>query len=101
MKLKEKELKIINHYGVMPQLKHFQSEIFELNEAIIQYEIMKKVDKLSKYIPMGYSHIIEEIADVQMMLNQLKEFYSISEISIDVVMNEKANRQIERIKNNE
>lgn len=36
--MKEDLLKIINTYGVMPQLKYFQSEVFELNEAIIKYE---------------------------------------------------------------
>ena len=36
--MNEKLRRIINHYGVKKQLKYFQSEIFELNEAIIQYE---------------------------------------------------------------
>ena len=35
---KEELLKIINTYGVMPQLKYFQSEVFELNEAIFEKE---------------------------------------------------------------
>ena len=35
--MKEKLLKIINHYGVMLQLKYLQSEVFELNEAIIRH----------------------------------------------------------------
>ena len=34
----DKLLEIINHYGVLPQLKYFQSEVFELNEAILNYE---------------------------------------------------------------
>ena len=36
--MKENLLKIINHYGVMPQLKYFQSEVFELNESIFEKE---------------------------------------------------------------
>ena len=36
--MKEDLLKIIQHYGVMPQLKYFQSEVFELNESIINAE---------------------------------------------------------------
>lgn len=36
--MKNDLLKIINHYGVIPQLKYFQSEVFELNEAIISAE---------------------------------------------------------------
>lgn len=41
-KMDEKLRKIINHYGLNAQLKYFQSEVFELNEAIVkkmQYRI--------------------------------------------------------------
>ena len=49
--MKDDLLKIISFYGVMPQLKYFQSEIFEMNEAIIKYE----------NIPNGiYEHIKNE-----------------------------------------
>ena len=34
--MNEKLRKIINHYGMDKQLKYFQSEVFELNEAIIK-----------------------------------------------------------------
>lgn len=36
--MKDKLLKIINTYGVLTQLKYFQSEVFEFNEAIFDYE---------------------------------------------------------------
>ena len=32
-------LKIISTYGVLPQLKYFQSEVFELVEAVINREL--------------------------------------------------------------
>ncbi len=102
--MKEKLLKIIEHYGVMPQLKYFQSEVFELNEAILQYEHINNYDKTSSnfktYInnDMMY-HIAEEIADVQVMLNQFKEYYKISDEQIEGIMNYKIDRQLERIKN--
>jgi len=35
--MNEKLRKIINHYTVKKQLKYFQSEVFELNEAILNY----------------------------------------------------------------
>lgn len=103
MTLEEKELKIIDHYGVIPQLKYFQSEVFELNEAIIEYEIRKNhhLGDIAKVNSISKSEIKEEIADVQMMLNQFKKYYGISDITIDIIMNEKANRQLERIKNSE
>lgn len=97
MTLEEKEAAIITHYGVMPQLKYFQSEIFELNEAIIKAEEFKKYN--DRYSIFNLNDITEEIADVQMMLNQLKKYYSVSDIALDVVMNRKANRQLERIAN--
>lgn len=100
MTLKEKESFIINHYGVLPQLKYFYSEIFELTEAIINQQWLES-EFHKEAINEGREHIAEEIADVQMMLNQFKEFYSVSDIVIDSTMNLKANRQIERIKNNE
>lgn len=99
--MKEKLLKIIEHYGVMPQLKYFQSEIFELNEAIIQYENSgwDFSDESCEDIERDYRyHIAEEIADVEVMLNQFKEYYKITDEQIEGIMNYKINRQLERIK---
>lgn len=91
MKLEEKAKAIIDNYGVVHQLKHFQSEVWELNEAIMVFELGDGDIK----------HVIEELADVQLMLNEFKEYYEISDMEIDFNMNFKANRQLERIKNNE
>ena len=74
--MEEKLLKIINHYGVLPQLKYFQSEVFELNEAIIKYEdyYYENYDEgIGKIEWVKWrEHIAEEIADVEVMLLQLK-----------------------------
>lgn len=85
----EKLLKIINNYGVMHQLKYFQSEIFELNEAII----------LEQYDEDSIEHIAEEIADVEVMLLQFKEYYHIDGNLILEIMNKKIDRQLGRIEN--
>ena len=37
------ELEIIKHYGVRKQLKYFQTEIYELIEAVLSYEDRKKL----------------------------------------------------------
>lgn len=87
--MKDKLLDIINHYGVMPQLKYFQSEVFELNEAIIKHETSG----------CEYQHIVEEIADVMVMLEQFKLYYDISSEEITEIFWNKVDRQIERIKN--
>ena len=86
--MKEDLLKIIQHYGIMPQLKYFQSEVFELNESIIK----------EQYGEDDINHIAEEIADVQVMLNQFKEYYVITNREIEEVMKYKVERQLDRIK---
>lgn len=85
--MKEDLLKIINNYGVIPQLKYFQSEVFELSEAIIKHEVLG----------CGYKHITEEIADCLVMLNQFVEYYEIQESDIYIIMEQKIDRQLDRI----
>lgn len=97
--MKEDLLKIINHYGVMPQLKYFQSEVFELNEAIITHELKKSVEyeiPLTEIIGTK-EHITEEIADVMVMLEQFKAYYNLDNNNIIEIMKFKIERQLERI----
>lgn len=92
-------LKIINTYDVLPQLKYFQSEVFELTEAIIQkeYPAIAKDKKPYELEMFEKEHITEEIADVMVMLLQFKEYYKIDGNKIIEVMNNKINRQLTRI----
>ena len=94
--MNNKALEIIKHYGVMPQLKYFQSEVFELNEAIIIEE--DRVQHLGTK-NWNTSHIAEEIADVMVFLTQFKEYYGITVEEIEKIMNEKIDRQLRRISN--
>ena len=41
--MKKDLVKIIKHWGVRKQLKHFNSEVFELNEAILDYDYAQKI----------------------------------------------------------
>lgn len=88
--LKKYLLAIITHYGVLEQLKYLQSEVFELNEAVItnQYSCTKSV-----------CDIAEEIADVLVMLNQLKIYHEIPDDKIEEIMKLKIERQLVRITN--
>lgn len=96
--MKEKLLKIINTYGVIPQLKYFQSEVFELNEAIIKYENIP--NGIYEYIKNEYKeHIAEEIADCMVMLKQFQYYYGITDEEIINNMQFKIKRQLERIEN--
>lgn len=94
--MEEKLLQIINHYGVIPQLKYFQSEVFELNEVII---IREQEDGYSSYTDELKDHIAEEIADVMVMLEQFKLYYGITSEEITDIFWNKVDRQIERIEN--
>ena len=95
----EKLLKIINHYGVKHQLKYFQSEVFELNEAIIDYEhdTGLRLDDNWYYGHKSKEHISEEIADVMVMLNQFMLHYDILNEEVVKVMEYKIDRQLGRI----
>lgn len=98
MKLEEKELKIINHYGVMPQLKYFQSEVFELNESIIKKEIENTFGETTiKRDENNLKHIAEEIADCYVMIEQFRLYYGITSEELKKIMQYKIERQIKRI----
>lgn len=114
--MNEKLRRIINHYGLNKQLKYLQSEVFELNEAILDaqkqsmsemfadacYTVCKTFAdvlhlELNGYKDTKKEHIKEEIADVMVMLKQFQLYYNISTDDIKQVMKEKVNRQLERI----
>ena len=114
--MNEKLRKIINHYGIKKQLKYFQSEIFELNEGVLDAEKQSASElfidacysvaqtfasalklELSGYKDEKREHIKEEIGDVMVMLKQIQLYYNISSKEIKDVMKSKIDRQIERI----
>lgn len=94
----ENQLKqIIEHYGIMKQLKYIHSEYFELDEAIVIRE--QEGEDISSYTDELENHIAEEIADVMVMLEQFRIYYGIDKELIKDLMEYKASRQIERIEN--
>ena len=99
--MKEELLKIINHYGIKHQLKYIHSEYFELDEAITQkeYPAIAKDHKPYELVEFEKAHIIEEIADIEVMLDQFKAYYDIGQEEINKVKDYKIKRQLERIEN--
>lgn len=96
--MKNNLLKIIEHYGVMHQLRKFNEESFELIEAIINRENDYGCSDTSiAMIKNDEKHIIEEIADILVMLHQFIEYYKIQDSDIYMIMEQKINRQLERI----
>ena len=96
--MKDKLLQIINHYGVMKQLKYIHSEYFELDEAILNFRPSWYYGEETEETIKDRNHITEELADVMVMLKQFQYYYGISNDEILDIMNEKIDRQLERIK---
>lgn len=88
--MEEQLKKIINHYGIMQQLKYIHSEYFELDEAIIDHESYGSMVKPT-------NHIAEEIADVMVMLEQFRLYFDIPSMQITEIMQQKIERQLKRI----
>ncbi len=100
--MKDKEKQIIEHYGVIPQLKYMQTEMFEFIEAVLQYEHINNYDKTSSNFKtygnnIMKEHIEEEYADLTMMLEQIKVYYNLNEGNIQKIKEQKIERQLERI----
>lgn len=109
--MNKKLRKIINNYGLKKQLKHFQGEVFELNEAVIKYEESKRnpidiiLNALEPFMAAmknreqvdNLCDIKDEIADVMVMLKQIQLYYNISTDDIKEIMKQKVERQIKRI----
>lgn len=110
--MKKNMLKIMNYYGIKKQLKYFQSEIYELNEAVIQHEEHKRnpidvflnamepvIATLNNRKAVNSTDAIrDEIADVMVMLKQIQYHYGIDDIDVTNIMKSKIERQLERIK---
>ena len=86
---KRKLLFIINTYGIHSQQDIAIEEMSELQKAILKHR-RNPSEEMRK-------DIIDEIADVSIMIEQLKIIYSCSK-EVDERMDYKINRQIKRIK---
>ena len=98
--MKEDLLKIIKHYGIIPQLKYIHSEYFELDESILDYEKSgwDFSDESCEDIERDYRyHIAEEISDIMVMLKQFQYYFGIEDKQIEDIMKFKIERQLKRI----
>lgn len=84
-------LQNINHYGVREEIKKLSEEIFELQEAILDYEWE------DTYEDKWREHIIEEIADSHIILKQILLYYKITDEELSDMMLRKMNRQKGRL----
>lgn len=81
--------RIIDNYGYETQSRKAMEELGELTVAINKY-----LDEPTK---KRYSNLVEEIADVEIMLEQLKIMHDIEENEVLEVKNMKIERELQRI----
>ena len=81
------------------QLRKFNEEVFELQEAIVSEKIKDKVQNTRPLIDIVESrkNIAEEIADVTVMLEQFRLYYAIPKEKIEDIIKFKIDRQLSRI----
>lgn len=85
----ENQLKYIaNKYGKESQLRQLQEECAEL--IVASSKILRKSDK-------AINNLIEEIADVRVMVEQIEYLYGIKNL-VEDEMEYKLQRQLERMK---
>ena len=95
--MEEKLLQIINHYEINHQQRKLEEEVFELQEALIEYTCDFENDFYEQVEQGHKEHITEEIADVMVLLRQFQCLFEIKDEDIHRIMQKKVNRQIERI----
>lgn len=103
--MKNKISKIANHYQFSNQSRQLSEECAELVQAVNKYyrfrnsknsrdEILTSTEDSNMLI----QHIVEEIADVEIMLEQMKVLLNLSDEAVEGVKNIKVNRELARIK---
>ena len=90
---------IADHYGYEPQSRQIIEEMAELTVALNK-AWRKTFDTVDKIPNMDdEERIEEEIADVDIMLSQIKYLLGVEEDELSRIVKNKLDRQIERIKN--
>lgn len=88
---------VIKHYGYRNQLKKLSEEVYELQEAVLDYENQYgKLEHDDQYYKL-LEHIEEEIADVKHLLYQITFAYDLDTNKITEIMIEKNKRQHRRM----
>lgn len=93
--MKDKILRIINHYGLINQLKKLNEEIFELIDAEYEMYYTLNANNYERLI----NHIIEEYGDVQHVLEQHRLYWQISLDDVKEVIKYKNKRTNDEIDN--
>lgn len=87
--------KIADHYGLNAQLNVATEELAELIQAIARFRRVNENDMLE--LARGKNLVAEEIADVEVMLAQIKYLMKIDE-RVEAVAKYEIERQLTRMK---
>ena len=99
MTIEQKIKYIADYYGYEPQSRQLIEEMAELTVALNK-AWRKTFDTVDKIPNMDDEEcIVEEIADVKIMITQIEYLLGVSAMELDNMVNQKLDRQIERIKN--
>lgn len=95
--------KIAENYGYDAQSRQLIEEMAELTVALNKhYRVSILTPQRVNFAErIELRNIKEEIADVTIMLEQIKYLLSISDTDISEIIEQKLNRQLERIEKNE
>lgn len=93
-------LDIIDHFGYRNQLKKLHEECFEFIEAVDNYEdLLMFVDDATPHdLALTREFIIEEMGDMLILLTQFIAKYHIDKEELDISMDSKLDRTLDRIK---
>lgn len=83
---------IFQHYGLDNQLRILQEECAELIQAVSKYQ---RAQDAGKPILQAKTALMEEVADVMIMIEQVTSVFSGKALS--TIVDSKLDRQIERI----
>ena len=83
---------IFQHYGLDSQLRILQEECAELIQAASKY---LRAQEAGKPIAQAKVALMEETADVMIMLEQIKSIFTTT--ALDAMITSKLNRQLDRI----
>lgn len=93
--MKEKSLKILQHYGINTEIKKLGEECWELHEAVIsQLEYQNIIGKTSK---VHIEHIEEEVADILVVLMHIINFFELEKENLKKIQSYKLDRTLKRL----
>ena len=98
--MKDKIKKIAGFYKFENQSRQLSEECAELIQAVNKYQRYSSrcSSEPIEYDWKYYQNVVEEIADVEVMLEQMKILLNINNEAVESIKEKKVNRQLERMK---